>query len=464
MLNDSRVAIKPRETTGLLVNPGMGVTTFHSFNEDDRNNKVPLSSIAYFRYYWTEVEPEEGKINFEQFDADIENAVRNGQDYCFRVMNVSGNDPKAKATKRISKTPEWFEKTGAKGYPLSDGRNWVPDYSDPTFLKHHERLIRSLGERYNGHPDINHIDIGSIGLWGEWHLSMLGLDLPEWPVLREIVDHYLEYFDKTPKVILIGHRDALEYATANGCGWRADCLGDMGGFGSSFMHMNYYPEQLDAANANDAWMRGPVDFEVCWVINKWYEDGWDADWIFEEALRMHASIMNVKSSSIPAAWVPILNKMQKRMGYRLVLRELTYPKAVQVGRKMLVDMEWENVGVAPPYRPFTLAMELRGNNSAHRVVSDVDVRTWLPGKHSVMELFDIPGDLKTGTYEVNLALMDPAHHTPEVRLAIAGRADDGWYPLGTIEVTDDLRYPAWTGMERVAGRGYPYKSWAKEEE
>jgi hypothetical protein len=310
---------------------------------------------------------------------------------------------------------------------------------------------------------VNHIDIGTVGRWGEWHLGSLGLELPEWPVLREIIDHYLEYFDKTPKVILIGHRDALEYSVANGCGWRADCLGDMGGFGGSFMHMDYYQEQLDAANANEAWKRGPVDFEVCWVINKWYEDGWDCDWIFEEALRMHASIMNVKSSPIPAAWVPILHKFIKRMGYRLVLRELVYPSAVGAGRKLLLDMEWENVGVAPPYRRYPIALELRGQGGVHRMTCDVDVSTWLPGKVSVNELLDVPKDVKPGEYELHLALLDPAHLTPAIRLAVAGRADDGWYPLGPIQVSDGVSYPAWEGKSRAAGRAYPYKSWAREE-
>ena len=458
MLNDTRITVKPREIHGLLVNPGMGVTTFGSFNEDARNAKVPMSSIAYFRYYWDRLEPRESEIDFDLLDSDIARAVQNGQDYAFRVMNVNGYNPKQKATERQSKVPEWFEKSGARGHVLEDGKIWIPDYSDPLFLKHHERLIRSLGERYNGHPDVDHVDIGSVGRWGEWHLSRLGVDLPSWEVLREIIDHYLTFFDRTPLVMLIGNRDGMEYTAANGCGWRADCLGDMGGFGAnSSMHMNYYPEQLDASNANDAWKRGPVAFEVCWNMARWYEEDWDADWIFEEALRMHASVLNIKSSPVPPAWVPILNKYQKRAGYRMVLRELVCPKAVQVGRKLLLDMVWENVGVAPPYRRYPLAFELRRKGSRpYRMVCDVDVRKWLPGKHTVLELLQLPADIPPGTYELNLALLDPGHLTPAVRLAVAGRADDGWYPLARIEVTDGIAYPHMEGKPR-AGVGYPYK-------
>jgi hypothetical protein len=30
---------------------------------------------------------------------------------------------------------------------------------------------------------------------------------------------------------------ASQYAVHHGCGWRADCLGDMGGFSKSWSHM-----------------------------------------------------------------------------------------------------------------------------------------------------------------------------------------------------------------------------------
>ena len=47
----------------------------------------------------------------------------------------------------------------------------IPDMDDPAVLKAHLDFIKRLGEQYDGHPDIDHIDLGSIGWWGEWHLS-----------------------------------------------------------------------------------------------------------------------------------------------------------------------------------------------------------------------------------------------------------------------------------------------------
>jgi hypothetical protein len=39
-------------------------------------------------------------------------------------------------------------------YGESGEPHWVPDWEDPLFLKAHFRLIRALGQRYDGHPDL----------------------------------------------------------------------------------------------------------------------------------------------------------------------------------------------------------------------------------------------------------------------------------------------------------------------
>ena len=39
---------------------------------------------------------------------------------------------------------------------------------DAVVLHRHLEFIKRLGEAYDGHPDVDHVDIGSIGWWGEW--------------------------------------------------------------------------------------------------------------------------------------------------------------------------------------------------------------------------------------------------------------------------------------------------------
>ena len=89
----------------------------------------------------------------------------------------------------------------------------------------------------DGHADIDHVDLGSIGWWGEWHLSGSKYKLPTLEHRRQVVDAYLAAFKKTPLVLLIGGGDCLKYVCDHGAGWRADCLGDMGGFSKNWCHM-----------------------------------------------------------------------------------------------------------------------------------------------------------------------------------------------------------------------------------
>ena len=66
-------------------------------------------------------------------------------------------------------------------------------------LGRHLDFIKRLGERYDGHPDIDHVDLGSVGWWGEWHLSgSKNCKLPTLENRKKIVDAYLAAFKKTP--------------------------------------------------------------------------------------------------------------------------------------------------------------------------------------------------------------------------------------------------------------------------
>ena len=53
---------------------------------------------------------------------------------------------------------------------------------------------------------------------------------------------------------------------------------------------------------------------------------------------------------------------------------------------------------------------------------------------AVNDAFTLPADLAAGQYTLSLAIVDGAAAAPVVRLAIPGRAPDGWYPLRQIKV------------------------------
>ena len=117
--------------------------------------------------------------------------------------------------------PRWLNEVGGKELIAEyEGTAFpIADMDDPITLQRHLDFIKRLGERYDGHPDIAHVDIGSIGWWGEWHLS--GSQKNKMPSLEnrtKVIDAYLAAFKKTPLLMLIGGGQCLKYAAERGAG------------------------------------------------------------------------------------------------------------------------------------------------------------------------------------------------------------------------------------------------------
>ena len=427
------VDVTPTETDELLASPGMGWQTFHRFADDDPNLGDLPSGSAYFRLYWRDIEPTDGEIDFAQFDELLERARNAGQKLAFRVMCV-GTDRDA------MHVPDWLRALGCPGWEFMYGDRgpvrWTPDMDSELFQDRHFRLIRELGRRYDGHPDLDLVDMGTVGLWGEWHMSGTGLDVPSAETRRTIIDTYIAAFPTTPKVMLIGDADGMVQATSASCGWRADCLGDMGGFSDDWNHMEgMYPIRIRETNAEEAWRRGPVAFETCWDMRKWAAEDWDIRHIFDYALDYHASYLNNKSAPIPDGGLPEVERLLRRLGYRLVLRSLTHPTTMRVGETHTVQMTWANVGVAPPYHDYRVAVRLRaegGEATAH--VTDATVRGWLPGEHGVTTTIAVTDEIAAGEYSLDVGVVAPTTRAADVPIAIAGRLADGWYSVGRVTV------------------------------
>jgi hypothetical protein len=101
---------------------------------------------------------------------------------------------------------------------------------------------------------------------------------------------------------------------------------------------------------------------------------------------------------------------------------------------MPIEMWWLNAGVAPIYRKYWLAVELRSATNSAVIRLPADVRKWLPGDAVVDDSLYIPDNLAPGTYTFRVAMLDPRTQLPAIRFGIQGRQADGWYDLGTIVI------------------------------
>jgi Domain of unknown function (DUF4832) len=443
----STVVVRPREIHDVLVNPGMGITTFQRFEgqalnppltwseegpteklvDPERKPEFPPTSVSYCRWVWDVIEPKRGEFHWEIIDLALDEARKHGQTLAIRLMPYTDKHA----------LPDWYRSSGARraNKPSDkDGSIWQPDYTDPLFLKYWGELVVEAGKRYDANPLLDSVDISSIGYWGEgWSPYM-----PDFSYQKQLTDIWFAAFHVTPLLMNFDEEHALAYGTQRGAGWRLDCLGDLRHFSDNPYFqpemLDVYPQQVVRAGIQEVWQRSPVSLETCGTPAEWKKDGFDVEYILAQALRWHVSTVNVKSSPIPAEWKTQFEDFQKKMGYRLILRRLEYPQTVRAGQMMQIHMWWLNAGVAPVYREYRLTLEMHSAGGSAFATVPVDVRKWLPGDAVFDGPLYVPAELKPGKYRVRIAMLDPRTGKPAIQFAIEGRQPDGWYEFGEMTV------------------------------
>ena len=463
----------PKEIFDVLNNPGIGFMTFQRFNGDDLNpgsrwteglpieyqpfdgdltNKDhPQTTIAYFRVYWKYLEPEQGKYNWPMIDKALRTAAERGQTLMFRAAPYGQG--------KEQDVPDWYRAMVGAEKPELDP-HWRFDPEDPRYLKYFGGFVSAFGQRYDGHPDMESVDISIIGFWGEGSGSHLLSDATRVALLN----CYLDNFKKTPLhyqplngdapdpgILVRGTNIAASWSENinNGTGpqmrhlgYRMDCLGDVTTEiwkKEGWSHMrDLYPKEIVRSGMKDAWMKAPVTMEICWTFLQWLErfqfDEEVVEYIFSEALKWHISSFNAKSSPVPEVWSPLVDKWLNRMGYRYVVRRFEYPSVVSRQGQLSFTSLWENVGVAPIYKEYKLAVRLKNAQKTLILPTSANLLEWLPGDIVHDEKLYIPHDMPLGKYQVEVAIVSPASYEPRVKLAIDGITADGWYPMGEIEV------------------------------
>jgi hypothetical protein len=474
--------VLPERIDDVLINPNMGFADFHfgwwcnlppvtyapeecaQRASDNRPENYPETAVAYFRWSWRDLEPVRGQIDFAMIDNTIQSANLLGETLGFRVMVIEEGG---------AGVPDWLLAApySAQGMTI-DGTFW-PDYRDPTFQAEHARLLAALGERYDDHPAVDHVDIGTVGCWGEWNTACLSgagsiIDVyqPSSDAERDaiaagykkVIDDHAAAFKVTPLVMLGLSGSAREdqimvHALDAKAGWRVDCWGDWAWFSTSWSHQgNLYPDMIQSLTAiypsfPEVWKHAPVQLEVCGTIDGWHDKGWSVEApdgyvhkSFQWALDQHAAVLNAKRSPIPTEYVPAMQELLKKNGYRYVIDQLSHDSKLAPGGQLVVSSSWSNLGVTPSYTRRSLSYRLRGAEAVRSFETDADVRSWLPGSWQRVDSFTLPGDLPKGLYALEVAILDRDGENPSTKplaplfLGIAGRGADGWYALSELSI------------------------------
>ena len=450
---DESVTIRTKDTGAALVNPGMG-WTMHFYSNVPTNYGSPLSpadtlddfpglSTVYLRLPWAYLEPEEGKYNWAILDTPAQRWIDKGKRIALR-LTCSENWMKYA-------TPEWVKNAGAKGtfYQMNKGRvaesnTWDPFFDDPVYLKKLDAFLAAAAKRYDGNPNVEFIDVGTYGLWGEGH-TFMSSQQDSFEIQKLHIDLHLKHFKKTLLCIsddYAGHNKPglhfpiTDYALSQGVTLRDD----------SILVQPPPRSWYHAEMAQEFWPKFPVILEHEHYAGSKKRGAWSGELLLKSVEDYHASFMSIHGAprSILTENRETIDKINQRMGYRLQPVEVTWPQAVEIGKAtFMVKWTWSNKGVAPCHPggfPCLTLKDAEGGIVSVLTDESLDMRSLKvgpPGAAPVTALesgFTIGGvapTTKPGTYDlfISVGMRDG---TPKIALPLEG--DDGHrrYRLGTV--------------------------------
>lgn len=359
---------------------------------------------------------------------------------------------------------DWDGKAGTENDPK---QHWPADlhtfdYDSPAFQERLRRLVAKLGQAWDEDPRIFAVQMGLIGRFGEHHNPA-----PTAMQRRLLAEAFQKAFKHKP--ILVRHTDA-EFMKA-GFGIYYDTFANISREPPAGPE-DQFPWQA-THQYRDIWKRAPIEGEVEY---NWQQERKEAlpeqtfgrrvdetmtvpayrRFMIDKIRRYHASYLGW-ISDYDASKSEVLagaGEIQKAFGYRFVIDSVSYPAVIQPGAKLPVKLTVRNMGSAPFYLDWPVAVSLLDATSREPVwtapLSGVDLRNWLPGEDWDSEVFaykvpavkhrdegsaTLPGDFKKGRYILALAILDrQGGLMPSARFATTNYFRGGWHPLGYIGI------------------------------
>ncbi len=365
-----RQTILPQDNGQALVNPRMGWTLHYYSNTisnygsklqpSDTLDDFPGLSTIYLRLPWSFLEPEEGKFDWSVVDTPAQRWIAKGKKIAFRVSCCE-------SWMRYA-TPRWVEDAGAKGHNFTvgkgldeDGPFWEPVYDDPVFLAKLENFLAEFARRYDGNPNVAFIDVGSFGVWGEGHCwASTKLDVHD-AIRKQHIDLHLKYFRHTLLAVSddyigpdnrVARHPLTDYMLAQGVTLRDDSI-----------CVQPPPDSwFHAELAQPFWPKMPVVLEHEHYGSSLKRNAWrDGSLLVQSVEDYHAAYMSIH-------WWPheflaknrdVIERINRRLGYRLQLRQVSLPGKITLGQPFDVRATWANAGVAPCYPGGFMALTLK---------------------------------------------------------------------------------------------------------
>jgi hypothetical protein len=451
--------ITPLKLDTYLTNPGMGW-------QDDPQSVTSMNipeTVSYSdrqKIGWAKLNPAEGVYDWSSLDAQLNQAIRDGKQFSFRIYTYVGEEYGG------NMVPAWVRAKGARFLPSGE-----PDYSSCAYQEAWGEFVDELIRVYDGNPNIAFIDISGYGNFNEWSWqgaqtewdqqwandyengtpSAASFQTLDGQARRRLVDAFIGgSFDghqcraQNGEIILVNYSypgfrktqllmpyagilqsTQYAYSRRTDIGFRHDCLGRDGA--ALYDKVGF--------QINKIWKNAPVVYELC------RPNEVDLEGAGRLLQMTHASIVHNNSSHYPQEQ---LEEMLSEVGYRYFLKSADLSVG---GRSVDIAMEWQNTGFAPSYprmgQDFRLYFDLvdRSGLPVFRELIPADISAWQPAAASQTEppgyrishRFQIPSSVLDGTYQAGLTILDLRTGKP-IHLSFEGGNKNGVYILSPITI------------------------------
>jgi len=389
---------------------------------------------------------------------EFENSAADGVDKIKQVCNARWKGCEDRNIKIIPRVYLSYPRKKS-GWPadMTEG-----DFTSDQFKQRVIAFIQKLGQAWDNDSRVAYVEMGLIGEWGEM----------EWPATTdEIVEAISAQFAVSfqNKMVMIRWPNTYN-----------DDIYNFGYYWDSWAHhdQNYYGFHL--SNKSPRWKTAVIGGETAFDWgNKRIQPGDSPDialskpvhrdYIVDEVRRLHGNhfgwIANYdhNNDSVRAGAVLV----QKALGYRFVISEVTYPKRIDSDTKFTVSFKVSNTGSTPFYYNWPVEVSLLDSKTKQLVwkqtCTNLDIRTWLPGdkwddqndvytipaeNNLVNQTFQISG-LPAGVYILALAILDPAGNRPCARFAIKNYFNGGRHPIGKVGVNQKIESFEVSGFDDI---------------
>ncbi len=400
---------------------------------------LDISKVIYTRYDWSELQKEEGFFDFTLIDEGIEDCIKYNKKFAFGVMcaDVSSEEPYV--------TPKFVFDKGAK-YNLGghNGKQYIPDWKDETFLKYVNEFTKALGERYDGDPNIAFIDIRTYGNYGEQHL--FGLDVldekeyikqnrvePEF-LKEKYIKPYMEAFPNTQLIIPWGEdkfNDIYEELIDEGVSLRRDGI-------------ITYTNGLETSAKT--YGKLPMIFEYASKYENYEEKGGKE--YFNSKLEEAMQICKPSYIELDKAWYNDGNQeyckqLANKIGYYFRLKKATYHEKIESNIPTDMSFEFKNDGITPIYEDCSVYVGLldQNNKLVKRYKTDINPKEWEPDTLSKEEVSVTFENVDAGNYKIAIGLYEnDEDENPTYLLGSEGKTENNWYVCGKIEIKENSKY------------------------